>query len=123
MGYFEKFGVSYILKSTNANSITMVVWDNEESDDLIGLLKETYYKVTVMPAAIVCAMGTNIAMPGFLYRATKALYERGINIESLAQSLMQVNMQFVIKRESYEEAVVALNESLCNQQKPEPVEV
>jgi aspartate kinase len=52
-----------------------------------------------------------------LYRATKALYERGINIESIAQSLMQVNMQFVIKRESYEEAVVALNEELCNWEK------
>jgi aspartate kinase len=115
MHYFEKYGVSYILKSTNANSITMVVWENDESSRLIETLKETFYQVTVMPAALVCAMGTNIAMPGSLYRATKALYEKGINIESLAQSLMQVNMQFVIKRESYEEAVVALNEELCNQ--------
>jgi len=31
MNYFVKHGVSYILKSTNANSITMVVWDNETS--------------------------------------------------------------------------------------------
>lgn len=64
--------------------------------------------------AIVCVMGTNIALPGFLYKASKALYDRNINIESFAQSLMQVNMQFVIKREHYEEAVKALNDALCN---------
>ena len=117
MHYFQKYGVSYILKSTNANSITMVVWDDEKSAALIETLKEVFYQVTVVPVALVCAMGSNIAMPGFLYRATKALYERGINIETIAQSLMQVNMQFVIKRESYEEAVVALNEELCNRKK------
>ena len=53
-------------------------------------------------------------MPGFLYRATKALYEHGINVESFAQSLMQVNMQFVIQRDHYEEAVSALNAALCH---------
>jgi len=64
--------------------------------------------------ALVCAMGSNIAMPGFLYLATKALYEHGINVESFAQSLMQVNMQFVIQRDQYEEAVTALNAALCH---------
>ncbi|MFA7066398.1 MAG: aspartate kinase, partial [Dysgonamonadaceae bacterium] len=54
---------------------------------------------------------TNIALPGFLYRASKALYEKGINIESIGQSLNQVNMQFVVKRERYEDAVVALNDA------------
>lgn len=114
MQYFQKYNVSYILKSTNANSITMVVWDNEKSKELIAVLKDAFYQVRALPAAIVCTMGTNIAMPGFLYKAAKALSERGINIESFAQSLMQVNMQFVIRRENYEDAVIALNEELCN---------
>ena len=114
MQYFQKYGVSYILKSTNANSITMVVWDNPKSAELIKVLTDVFYQVTTLPVAIVCAMGTNIAMPGFLYRATKALYEKGINVESFAQSLMQVNMQFVINRDHYEEAVIALNEELCH---------
>lgn len=113
MDYFEKYGVSYILKSTNANSITMVVWDNEKSKDLINILNDSFYQVTSKPMAIVCVMGTNIALPGFLYRAAKALYDKGINIESFAQSLMQVNMQFVINRKYYEDAVIALNEALC----------
>lgn len=113
MQYFQKYNVSYILKSTNANSITMVVWDNEKSNELVKNIKNIFYQVTAVPAAIVCAMGTNIALPGFLYKASKALYERNINVESFAQSLMQVNMQFVIKREKYEDAVIALNDELC----------
>ena len=113
MQYFIKYGVSYILKSTNANSITMVAWDNEQSQELAKMLQSVFYQVRIMPAAMVCAMGSNIALPGFLYKATKALYENGINIESIAQSLMQVNMQFVITRENYEKAVIALNEIFC----------
>ncbi len=115
MNYFVKYDVSYILKSTNANSITMVVWDNKKSKALIDILKDVFYQVTAKPSAIVCVMGTNIALPGFLYRASKALYEKGINIESFAQSLMQVNMQFVIERDHYEEAVIALNNELAVQ--------
>lgn len=113
MQIFEKYGVSYILKSTNANSITMVVWDNYKSRELIGDLEKNFYQVTVERVAIVCVMGTNIALPGFLYRAAKALYNKGINVESFAQSLRQVNMQFVIKRDRYNDAVIALNDALC----------
>ncbi|MPN58950.1 hypothetical protein SDC9_206666 [bioreactor metagenome] len=93
----------------------MVVWDHEKSRELVKVLQGDFYQVTAEPMAIVCAMGSNIAMPGFLYKATKALFEKGINVESFAQSLMQVNMQFVIQRESYENAVIALNEALCKE--------
>ncbi len=113
MEFFRRCNVSYILKSTNANSITMVVWDDKKSASLIKMLNDVFYQVRTEPAAIVCVMGSNIAFPGFLYKASKALYEKEINIESFAQSLMQVNMQFVIKRERYEDAVRALNEALC----------
>ncbi|MEN9918932.1 MAG: hypothetical protein RL662_1368 [Bacteroidota bacterium] len=113
MTNFAKFGVSYILKSTNANSITMVVWDNQKSEELIADLKQIFYQVTTEAVAIICVMGTNIAMPGFLYKAAKALYDQNINIESFGQSLRQVNMQFVIRREYYNNAVIALNDALC----------
>lgn len=117
MQIFAKYGVSYILKSTNANSITMVVWDNYKSRELISDLEANFYQVVVERVAIVCAMGTNIAIPGFLYKAAKALYDREINVESFGQSLRQVNMQFVIRREHYKEAVKALNDELCIEKK------
>lgn len=113
MEIMKKYKVSYILKSTNANSITMVVWDSSSAHKMLAEMKEKVYQLTVKPVAIVCAMGTNIAHPGFLFRGSKALYENNINIECFGQSLKQVNMQFVIKREEYASAVIALNNALC----------
>ena len=113
MEIMKKYNVSYILKSTNANSITMVVNDKPYVHKMLDELRATVYRLTVRPAAIVCAMGTNIARPGFLYRGAKALYEKGINIECFGQSLKQVNMQFVIARENYADAVISLNDALC----------
>jgi len=92
----------------------MVVWESKTAEKLLEELKQNFYQVTGVPVALVCAMGTNIATPGFLYRAAKALYENDINIECYAQSIMQVNMQFVVKREHYEKAIMALNKALCN---------
>jgi len=113
MEIFAKHGVSYILKSTNANSITVVVWEVPEVEDLVAELRNRYEEVNLEPVAMVCCMGTNIAIPGMLGRASNALFERGINIEAFSQSMRQVNMQFVICRERYKDAIVALNEALC----------
>ena len=67
---FRKHGVSYILKSTNANSITHVIPDKAAKPAFIDELKARYEQVTTMPAAVVCVIGTNIAIPGVLARAT-----------------------------------------------------
>jgi aspartate kinase len=91
----------------------MVIWDRPEAYKLLNDLKNQVYQLTVKPVAIVCAMGTNIAHPGFLYRGAKSLSDKSINIECFGQSLKQVNMQFVIKREHYRDAVEALNDALC----------
>lgn len=114
MEIFQKYKVSYIMKSTNANSITQVILEEDLNNDLIKELKEIYYEVTVRPVALVCALGTNIAKPGILAKATQALAKDKINIESISQSLKQVNMQFVIDRKDYEKAIIALNDALCN---------
>ena len=65
------------------------------------------------PPAVVCAIGSNIAFPGVLARATKALADAQINVLAVSQSLRQTNMQFVIDRADYKKAVVALNQALC----------
>jgi len=113
MQVMEKHRISYILKSTNANSITMVVWDKPAAHKMLKEMKNLVYQLTIKPVAMVCAMGTNIAHPGFLYRGAKALSDNNINIECFGQSLKQVNMQFVIGRERYADAVIALNNALC----------
>jgi len=113
MSVIHRHGISYILKATNANSITIVFWEKDVSEALLMELKGLYHMVTARKVALVCALGTNIARPGSLAKATSALWENGINVEAVSQSLMQVNMQFVIGREDYKKAIVALNQALC----------
>jgi aspartate kinase len=113
MELFRRHGISYILKATNANSITHVVWDKSITSAFIEELENAYEVVTAVPSAIVCVIGSNIAFPGVLARATQALAQQKININAVSQSLRQTNMQFVINREDYKKAVIALNQSLC----------
>ncbi len=113
MQILEQHKVSYILKATNANSITQVIWDDDLSEALTSELKGKYYEVTVKPVALVCALGTNIAQPGIIAKATAALASNSINVDAISQSLKQVNMQFVISRNDYKRAIIALNDALC----------
>jgi aspartate kinase len=110
---FKKHGVSYILKSTNANSITHVVNDKAAKTAFIDELKARYEQVTTMPAAVVCVIGTNISIPGVLARAASVLAENKINVICVSQAYRQINMQFVIDRADYKKAVAALNQALC----------
>ena len=113
MEIFRKHGVSYILKATNANSITHVVWDKSITSSFIEELANRYEVVTATPSAIVCVIGTNIAFPGVLARAAQALADSKINVNAVSQSLRQTSMQFVIDRDAYKRAVIALNAALC----------
>lgn len=113
MRIFYDHQISYILKSTNANSISMVIWEKALSDELVKILDDKYEVVTVKKVAVVCVMGSNIAKPGVLAKATQVLAQHDININCVAQSLRQVNMQFVIERARYKEAIIALNDALC----------
>ncbi len=70
MKVIQRHNISYILKATNANSITMVFWEKDLSEPLLTELKGLYFKVTVKEAALVCAMGTNITYPGSLAKAS-----------------------------------------------------
>lgn len=113
MEIFRKHGISYILKATNANSITHVVWEKEITSAFIEELENSYQVVTTVPMAMVCAIGSNMAIPGVLARAAQVLAENEINVNCVSQSYRQVNMQFVIDRACYKKAVVALNQALC----------
>jgi aspartate kinase len=113
MELFTRYNVSYVVKTTNANSISMVIWEKDRNKELIKALRERYQSVTVKNVAVVCAIGSNFAKPGVLAKAANALADNRINVECISQSLRQVNMQFVIRRESFEKAIIALNDALC----------
>jgi len=113
MAIFTRHNVSYILKATNANSIAHLVWDSSVTPELVAELEAQYQVVTVKPNAIVCAIGSNISIPGVLAKAAQALASAGVNVNCVSQTLRQVNMQFVIEREDYKTAIKALNMALC----------
>lgn len=113
MQIFKKHQISYIMKATNANSISLVIWESELEEALVQDLEQEFETVRVKPLAVVFLIGSNIAKPGVLAKAATVLAESGINIHCMSQSLRQVNMQFVIERDLYQEAVINLNRELC----------
>lgn len=113
MQVLARHKVSYINKATNANTIGIIIYDNDCTDDLLKELRSTFEKVTCDKVAIVCAIGSNIAKPGILAKATGALAESHINILAVAQTSRQTNMQFIILREHFTQAQCALHAALC----------
>jgi aspartate kinase len=113
MKILENFNISYISKATNANTIGIVINDAERIDDLYATLVEKFELVTREPVAIVCAIGSNIARPGVLAEAAKALAEANINILAVSQTSRQTNMQFIVRREHFFDAQRALHRALC----------
>ncbi|MEJ7665470.1 MAG: ACT domain-containing protein [Hymenobacter sp.] len=75
-------------------------------------LEARYEKVAVEKVCMVCLIGSNIDQPGLLARAAGALAEAGINIRSAGFALRKVNIQFILGREDYEGAIIALNKAV-----------
>jgi aspartate kinase len=112
MQAFFDLGVSYIFKATSANSISLVIWQKDLQPQLIPTLEAKYEKVAVENASMVCLIGSNIDQPGLLAKAASALAEAGINIRSAGFALRKVNIQFILAREDYKAAIVALNQAM-----------
>jgi len=108
-----KHDISYISKATNANTIGMILNDRDCTDAVITDLQERFEQITTRKVAIVCAIGSNIGQPGILAKAASALADDGINILAVSQTARQTNMQFVVEREHFAQAQIALHAALC----------
>ena len=113
MQVLKNHNVSYISKMTNANTIDMIISENDCAEALVKDLSEKFHTVTCFKAAIVCAIGSNIAKPGIIAAATKALADEKINVLAISQTCRQTNMQFILERADYNRAQQALHRALC----------
>ncbi|MBQ6471805.1 MAG: aspartate kinase [Victivallales bacterium] len=107
--------ISYIMKVTNANTIThLVPQKNRRLAECIERIRQNFPSAAVrcFPVAIVAVIGTNMGIPGFLSKASEALRKANINVLALSQSTRQVNMQFVLERKDFELAQQALHRAL-----------
>jgi len=112
MQTFYDLGISYSFKATSANSISVVIWEKDCHKKLVQDLQAKYEKVTVDKAAMVCIIGSNIDQPGLLAKAAGALAADGVNIMSAGFALRKVNIQFLVAREDFRGAIIALNKTL-----------
>ncbi|MFB9862735.1 hypothetical protein [Rufibacter immobilis] len=112
MQVLERHAVSYILKTSSANSITLVLWEKDYKEPLSRELQLRFQEVRAEPAAMVCTIGSNLDQPGVLGKAAGALAREGINIMAAGVSLRKVNLQFVVARPHYRTAIIALNKAM-----------
>src|ERR1700754_2466012 len=112
MQLFYQHHISYTFKTTSANSISIAIWESDFKQQLIDDLQSAFEKVTVEPVAMVCLLGTNMDQPGLLAKSAGALADSNINIISAGFALRKVNFQFLIAREDFKTAIVALNKAM-----------
>jgi len=62
--------------------------------------------------AIVCIIGSNMDQPGILAKAAGALSANGINIKAGGFALRKVNIQLIVSREDYRNAIINLNKAM-----------
>jgi aspartate kinase len=113
MTIFKQFNVSYILKATNANSISMVVWESSKNTSLIKALQDKYQYVLCKKVAMLCVIGSNITKPQVLVTAASALSAKNIPIECVSLASRQVNVQFVIERPYFNRSVRTLHQAFA----------
>jgi aspartate kinase len=113
MQIFAKHNISYISKVTNANTIDLVISEKDCTPRLVAELSDTFELVSTSLVAIVCAIGSNIAQPGIMAKASQALATDRINILAVSQTSRQTNMQFIVERDQFASAQRALHKALC----------
>jgi len=109
---FAECDINIIAKNTNANTITHYISEkSKELDKCVNSLKKHFpsAKVSLYKVAIVAVIGSNMNIPGFLSRAANALATAKINVLALTQCMRQVNMQFIIDRDYFDQAQIALH--------------
>ena len=111
MQVFFNHGISYTFKATSANSISIVIWERDFDKKLVSDLEYLFEKITVEKVALVCLLGSNMDQPGLLAKSSNALTKSGVNIKSVSFALRKVNIQYLVAREDFKTAIIALNKA------------
>ncbi|XOV85096.1 MAG: aspartate kinase [bacterium] len=111
----QGFKVKSIGKDVNANSITHYVACPLRTAKRVSEKLELQFKdavVVTRKVAFVCAIGTDMDLPGILAQCTRSLGEADVGILSASQPLRGVDARFVVEEDNYIAAVNALHDSV-----------
>jgi len=119
---FAAAGISYIAKSTNANTISHYV--SERARDLercLDALRAEFPDATIRTqrVAVISVLGTNMPFPDVVARSCSSLARAKINILGLNQATRRVNVQFIVEREQSQAAQLALHAELVEREPAE----
>jgi len=111
----ERFKATVITKDINANTITHYLGTSLKTvKRIVKAVSEEFptAEVSTRKVAIVSAIGSDMQVPGMLAKTVSALASADISVLAMHQSMRQVDMQFVINEDDYEEAVASLHRCL-----------
>ncbi|MDA3870153.1 MAG: aspartate kinase [Gammaproteobacteria bacterium] len=112
---FRRFHAQVVTMDINANTITHYLSCNLKTvRRIVKVLKERYTsaEITTRKVAIVSAIGSYMKVPGLLAKAVRSLADASISIVAMHQSMRQVDIQFIIDGDSYQDTIRALHKSL-----------
>ncbi|EAT11344.1 aspartate kinase [Oceanobacter sp. RED65] len=115
LAVLKRFKVNIISKDVNANTITHYVSTNLKTVKRIcQALAEisTDAEVSQRKVAIVSAIGSDMHVPGILAKTVRALADSNISVLALHQSMRQVDMQFIVSDQDYDQAIKSLHACL-----------
>jgi aspartate kinase len=104
-----------VSKSSNANTITHYLSASAESvKAVIADLQRQYPDAAIssQPVAMVSAIGSDIARPGLVPDALRALEEAGIAMVALQHQIRNVDIQFIVESRDFDAAIRALHKAL-----------
>ena len=111
----RQFKAQVITKDINANTITHYLDTSLKTIKRIKSKLEERYpeaEINVRKVSIVSAIGSDMQVPGLLAKTVKALSSVGISVLAVHQSMRQVDMQFVLDEQDYEEGMKSLHRDL-----------
>ncbi|MCG8609461.1 MAG: aspartate kinase [Pseudomonadales bacterium] len=115
MAIIKRFKGHIVSKDINANTITHFISANLKTvKRIMRTLEERFpeAEVSQQKVTIVSAIGSDMKIPGILAKTVSALADKNISVLALHQSMRQVDMQFVVSEDNYDEAIKSLHRCL-----------
>ena len=115
LALIRRFKANIVAKDINANTITHYLSTNLKTIKRIRQALEEVFpesEIDQQKVAIVSAIGSDMQVPGILAKTVGALANQKISVLAMHQSMRQVDMQFIINVDDYEQAIKSLHSCL-----------